>query len=75
MDFESKGCGFESRQRCTAFMAEWSKATDSSSVLFGGVGSNPTESKRTAPLVQWLEYAVANGVARVRFPDGASIFE
>ncbi len=23
-------------------MAEWSKATDSSSVLFGGVGSNPT---------------------------------
>ncbi len=22
-------------------MAEWSKATDSSSVLFGGVGSNP----------------------------------
>ena len=26
-----------------------------------------------APLVQWLEYAVANGVARVRFPDGAAI--
>ena len=25
-----------------ASMAEWSKATDSSSVLFGGVGSNPT---------------------------------
>ena len=25
-----------------------------------------------APLVQWLEYAVANGVARVRFPDGAN---
>ncbi len=25
-----------------AFMAEWSKATDSSSVLYGGVGSNPT---------------------------------
>ena len=25
-----------------AWLAEWSKATDSSSVLFGGVGSNPT---------------------------------
>ena len=25
-----------------ASVAEWSKATDSSSVLFGGVGSNPT---------------------------------
>ena len=25
-----------------ASMAEWSKAADSSSVLFGGVGSNPT---------------------------------
>ena len=24
-----------------------------------------------ALLVQWLEYAVANGVARVRFPDSA----
>lgn len=24
-----------------------------------------------ASLVQWLEYAVANGVARVRFPDDA----
>ena len=24
-----------------------------------------------APIVQWLEYAVANGVARVRFPVGA----
>ena len=27
-----------------------------------------------ALLVQWLEYAVANGVARVRFPDGACYF-
>ena len=27
-----------------AFVAEWSKATDSSSVLSGGVGSNPTGS-------------------------------
>ncbi len=27
-----------------------------------------------ASLVQWLEYAVANGVARVRFPDDANIF-
>lgn len=27
-----------------AFMAEWSKAVDSSSILFGGVGSNPTPS-------------------------------
>ena len=27
-----------------------------------------------ASLVQWLEYAVANGVARVRFPDDAYIF-
>lgn len=26
-------------------MAEWSKATDSRSVLCGGVGSNPTECK------------------------------
>ncbi len=25
-----------------AFVAEWSKAVDSSSILFGGVGSNPT---------------------------------
>ena len=26
---------------------------------------------KSALLVQWLEYAVANGVARVRFPDSA----
>lgn len=28
-----------------AWMAEWSKAADLSSVLYGGVGSNPTSSK------------------------------
>eukprot|EP00493_Phyllostaurus_siculus_P019813 UN20128 len=27
---------------CNGSMAEWSKALDSSSSLFGGVGSNPT---------------------------------
>jgi hypothetical protein len=27
-----------------------------------------------ALLVQWLEYLVANEVARVRFPDGAYFF-
>ena len=27
-----------------AWMAEWSKAVDSSSILSGGVGSNPTPS-------------------------------
>ena len=31
-----------------AFMAEWSKAIDSSSILFGGVSSNLTECKNTA---------------------------
>ncbi len=29
----------------TGWMAEWSKAGDSSSLLFGGVGSNPTPVK------------------------------
>ncbi len=29
---------------------------------------------KTALLVQWLEYLVANEVARVRFPDGANFF-
>ena len=33
------------RRRAQGWMAEWSKAGDSSSLLFGGVGSNPTPVK------------------------------
>ncbi len=29
------------------------------------------DNNNNASLVQWLEYAVPNGVARVRFPDDA----
>ena len=32
-------------------MAEWSKAVDSSSILFGGVGSNPTG---CITLIAWM---------------------
>ncbi len=37
-------------------MAEWSKATDSSSVLFGGVGSNPTSGSMKLFLFFFCEY-------------------
>ena len=39
-----------------ASVAEWSKATDSSSVLFGGVGSNPTGSilSLCVSVAEWL---------------------
>ena len=45
-DSESFDPGSNPGRSClkhTAFVAEWSKALDSSSSLFGGVGSNPTE--------------------------------
>ena len=49
--------------RLQAWMAEWSKAVDSSSILFGGVGSNPTPSNFlmvglhcVAILALWLHY-------------------
>ena len=35
-----------------AWMAEWSKAVDLSSILYGGVGSNPTPSRRH--MIIWI---------------------
>ena len=44
-------------------MAEWSKATDSSSVLSGGVGSNPTGCKQYiynyTQLTEWSSGKIA----------------
>ena len=39
-----------------AWMAEWSKAVDLSSILYGGVGSNPTPSRRH--MIIWIFFFV-----------------
>ncbi len=44
-----------------AFVAEWSKALDSSSSLFGGVGSNPTECiKEQLRWRNWIAHQTSN---------------
>ena len=40
-------------------MAEWSKATDLSSVIFGCAGSNPADTK-LALLAKWLRRPTVN---------------
>ena len=58
-------------------LAEWLRRQPAKLVGSARAGSNPAgvvmsgEEWLGALLVQWLEYAVANGVARVRFPDSA----
>ena len=55
-------------------MAEWSKAPDSSSGLFGGAGSNPAPVRRLhaamthSAVVQWLGYLAFTQETRVQTP-------
>ena len=56
-------------------MAEWSKAADSSSVIFGCVGSNPTSSRGASTQIvvlwcNWLSLWTLNPTIRVQIPVG-----
>ena len=58
-----------------AFVAEWSKALDSSSSLFGGVGSNPTECIIYIALVaQLAERSAVNRQVAGSIPAGSVFF-